>query len=554
VSTRGDIARELLDHMERWSDRPAQREAGEDGTWTSRDYATLRQRTLTVAGALRRLGVQPGDRVALIADSGPWWIPANLGILAAGAADVPRGSDSTPTEIGIILEHSGAEVCLCIGDAAVSRLRAIPGALERLRAVVHLDGEGGDGILSGTEFLSEGPADTSDLPERLPQDLASVIYTSGTTGRPKGVTLEHRNFLHQVQVLPGGLDAQSDDLFLVMLPPWHCFERMVEYVAVVAGAEVAFSDPRRLRQDLPAVQPTWMASVPRIWEMILHLSGYRRLAKRDAKKASLRLHGVFGGRLRCAVSGGGRLPDAVDQAYGEAGVRLLVGYGLTETSPVLTVRRPEDNRLGTIGRTLPDTEIAIVDRVTGAPLPHGTPGVIHARGPQIMRGYWEDPDRSREVLLPDGWFDTGDLGALSAEGDLSFRGRAKETIALLGGENVEPAPLEERLCESPLIAQVVVLGSDRKVLGAVVVPSPDGLEEALAEAPEGADVESLLRGECARLLTEQAGFMAHERIARIAVLVEPFTVENGLMTATMKIRRTAVVERHADAVAALFGS
>ncbi|MHC4925279.1 MAG: AMP-binding protein, partial [Planctomycetota bacterium] len=322
------------------------------------------------------------------------------------------------------------------------------------------------------------------------------------------------------------------------------------------GAEMAYSDPRRLRDHLAAVQPTWMASVPRVWEMVLHLSGYTRHAESDPEKAKARLQRALGGRLRCAVSGGGRLPDAADQAYADAGIRLLVGYGLTEASPVLTVRDPRDNRLGTIGRAVDETEISIVDRVTGEALPTNTPGVILARGPQVMRGYWEDPERSAAVLREGGWFDTGDLGELTEEGDLVFRGRAKETIVLRGGEKIEPAPLEEQLSLSPVVAQVIVIGSDEKVLAALVVPQPEAVEAAVKAAVEaGGDppgVEDLVRAECSRLLTEDAGFMVHERISRVAVLEEPFTVENGLMTATLKIKRGAVLERHADRVRALF--
>jgi long-chain acyl-CoA synthetase len=208
-----------------------------------------------------------------------------------------------------------------------------------------------------------------------------------------------------------------------------------------------------------------------------------------------------------------------------------------------------------------ETEIRIVDRESRAVLGPGATGLVLARGPQVMAGYWRDPEGTRRVLSPEGWFDTGDLGSLTPEGDLEFRGRAKDTIALLGGEKVEPGPLEDRLGESPFVEHAVVVGQDRKSLGALVVPRREAAEAEARRrggaAPDAAvapaAIEDLLRAECARLLTEEAGFSVHERIVRVAALPEPFTVENGLLTPTLKVRRAAVLERWADRVRGLFG-
>jgi long-chain acyl-CoA synthetase len=545
-------------------DRAAQSSPGPGGTWTPSTHGELRDRVLRVAGGLRALGLEPGDRVGLVADGGPWWIAANIAVLAAGGADVPRGSDSTPVELGLILSHSEAKGCITVGEEATRRVLLAPGARERLRFVLRLDGRRGEvpaGVVAGEEVLDRPPADPASLPPRGPEDTAAVIYTSGTTGRPKGVTLLHRNFLHQLRVLPGPFDFREEDLFLLTLPPWHCFERIVEYVALHAGGTLAYSHPRHLREHLPEVRPTWMASVPRIWELVLALSGHRRLAGRDPDRAARALRAALGGRLRCAVCGGGSVPDAVDRSYNEAGIRFLVGYGLTEAAPVLTVRLPGANRIGTVGRAVAGTEIRIADRATGAALGPGRDGAIQARGPQVMRGYWKDPELTARVLGADGWLDTGDLGALTPEGDLVFRGRAKDTIVLRSGETVEPQPLEDRLMESRFVEQAMVVGSDRKVLGALLVPR---LEAAQAEvrtrrgAPPGSpvdeeEVRALLREECARLLTEEAGFMAHERVARIALVPEPFTEEAGLLTVTLKIRRAAILERYAGTVEGMYG-
>jgi len=550
----GGLPGALLGGMEGRTGEAARRTPGPGGEWTVSTHGELRGQVLRAAAGLMALGVEPGDRVGLVADCGPWWIAGDLAILAAGGADVPRGSDSTPLELGSLLSHSGAKGCLTVGEEATRRVLAAPGAREGLKFLVRLDARRGEtppGVLSGEELLDRPPAAPSDLPPRGPDSVASVIYTSGTTGRPKGVTLLDGNFLHQLRALPLPFDFRAGDVFLVMLPPWHCFERIVEYVGISVGGSLAYSSPRQLKEHLPAVQPTWMATVPRVWEMVLALSGHDRLARRDVDRARKALQAALGGRLRCAVAGGGSVPDALDRTYNGAGIRFLVGYGLTETSPVVTVRRPEDNRMGTIGRVVADTEIRIVDRAAKTPVAPGGEGVIQVRGPQVMHGYWKDPEATARALDGAGWFDTGDIGLLTAEGDLVFRGRAKDTIVLRGGEKVEPEPLEERLMESPLIAQAVVTGSDQKVLGALLVPG----EEALKQVPGGGEpLVDLLKGECARLLTEEAGFMAHERVARVAVLAEPFTPENGLLTATLKIRRAAVLERYADRVAALFGA
>jgi long-chain acyl-CoA synthetase len=501
--------------------------------------------------------------VALVADNGPWWLPADLAVLATGAVVVPRGSDTTPAELGLILAHSGATAALAVGEEATRRLLAAPGR-EALRFAARLDARRGEtpaGLLAGDDLVEGPPADPDRLPAVGPEDPASVIYTSGTTGRAKGVTLLHRNFLHQLRTIPGPFDFRPGDRFLVMLPPWHCFERVVEYVAASVGGEIAHSHPRLLKEHIPAVRPTWMASVPRVWEMVLALSGWPRLAPRDPERAAAALRAAVGGELRCAVAGGGRCPDAVDRAFNGSGIRFLVGYGLTETAPVLTVRLPEQNRVGTLGRPLPETGIRVVAREGGGVVPPGTVGVIQARGPQVMRGYWKEPELTARVLAPDGWFDTGDLGEQTPEGDLLFRGRAKDTIALRGGEKVEPQPLEDRLTESPFIEYAVVVGQDRKVLGALLVPRMEAVRSELAKNKEvatgvpvgDAAVQGLLKGECARLLTEEAGFAAHERVSRVAVLGETFTPENGLVTGTLKVKRHAVLERYAGVVEELFG-
>jgi long-chain acyl-CoA synthetase len=255
-------------------------------------------------------------------------------------------------------------------------------------------------------------------------------------------------------------------------------------------------------------------------------------------------------RLRrgIAISGGGTLPDHVDVFFAALGIEILNGYGLTETSPVLTLRLPWRNAAGTVGPPLPRTEIAVRDPEIGERLPPGRRGVIHARGPQVMRGYFEDARATDAVLAPEGWFDTGDLGELTQAGDLRITGRAKDTIVLLSGENVEPEPIENALVSSPLIEQAVVVGQDRKQLGALVVPRRRDEPGALA----GRELLSALRREIDELVSPRRGFRSHERIVRFRVLERPLTLEDGFLSQTLKVKRGVVLERMAAEIDALY--
>ena len=262
-----------------------------------------------------------------------------------------------------------------------------------------------------------------------------------------------------------------------------------------------------------------------------------------------RLKRLVGGRLKGAISGGGLMPAHVDRFFRAIELPVLIGYGLTETSPVLTLRRQHRNVIGSIGTPVAEVELQIRDVETGAPLPAGRTGVVATRGPQVMRGYFKDPELTARAVDGEGWFDTGDLGALTPAGDLVFRGRLKETIVLSGGENVEPCRVEEALQPSPLIEQVVVVGQDRKNLAALVLPRADELAKALgwpapqtaAEAARRPEAKALLQAEVSR---RTAGLMPFEQVGRVALLPEPLDVAGGLLTPTLKLRRHLIVERY----------
>jgi len=449
------------------------------------------------------------------------------------------------------------------------------------------------------------------------QRLATLLYTSGTTGEPKGVPLSHANLLHQLRHLGVAVAPRAGDRVLSILPIWHAYERSAEYFLLACGACQTYTGLKHFRTDLQKVRPQYMISVPRIWEAIyagfedalaampaqrrrllevaLANSGRFHRCRRRARdltlapeafgarllaaaEAGLRwpLHGLagavlwpkvrqqlVGGELRTAISGGGALPIHVDGFFEAVGIELLVGYGLTETSPVLTCRRPWANRRGSAGRPLEGTGLKIVDPESRRTLALGERGLVLARGPQVMAGYFGKPEATAKAIDGEGWFDTGDLGLLLADGSLVLTGRAKDTIVLSSGENIEPGPLEEALAASPLIEQVMLVGQDRKQLGALVVPRAEPLQAwaeaqglALSAGGSGAGADpALLKAltrEANRVLAARPGSRPDERLAGVA-LVAPFTIENGLLTQTLKQRRDRITARDQPAIAALYG-
>ncbi len=592
-------------------------------------FRALRERIERAAAGFACLGVEPGDVVALFAENGPRWLVADQGLMRCGAADAVRGSAAPEEELRYILADSGAVGLVAESAALLERLELPPNALERLRFVVLLEDEASPAslpavgevpCLSWEQLLRRG-ADSPlpPAPEGGEQRLATLLYTSGTTGQPKGVPLSHANLLHQVRTLGVAVAPHPGDRVLSVLPIWHAYERTAEYFLLSCGCRQTYTTLRHLRNDLQKVRPAYLISVPRLWEALL--SGFEEaldampasrqkllrgalanssayaLARRRAldltldaegpaarlaaaAEAALRwpLHALagrvlwpkvrsqlVGGQLRTAISGGGALAIHVDGFFEAIGIELLVGYGLTETSPVLTCRRRWCNRRGGAGQPLPETELRIVDPESGALLALGQRGRVLARGPQVMEGYFGKPEATAKVLDPDGWFDTGDLGRLLPDGSLVLTGRAKDTIVLSSGENIEPGPLEEALVASSLVEQVMLVGQDRKQLGALLVPRTESLAAfAVAAGLPAPDPDQLAAGvaepallraltrECNRILAARPGSRPDERLGGVA-LVEPFSLENGLLTQTLKQRRDRIAERDAGAITALYG-
>lgn len=555
----------------------------------------------SLAAALLQLGMRRGDHVGLIAENRYEWLLIDQAMAGLGIVDVPRGSDTTPTELQFILAHSGCRAAFADDDRVAQELVDMKAELPKLEHVIVMADETQvDGALALGDLLTKGEKQFAENGEAVhtaraevnPSDLLTIVYTSGTTAEPKGVMLTHDNVLSNMHAVTDVLHVTDKDTFLSVLPAWHMYERMMDYLALYCGGELTYTDRRRIKEDLPHVRPTIFAAVPRVWEILhdgivnhsLKLKGVGgKLLRRGLELSRAKGRGkiglvgrmqhglidrivlkkvrggVFGGRLRLCVSGGGALPRHVDETMLGMGMPMRNGYGLTETSPVASIRRPHQLEPGHIGPPLPHTRIE-ARRDDGTAVPQGETGVLWIHGPQIMRGYYENPSRTKEVLTDDGWFNSGDLGHCDGNGNFWITGRAKDTIVLAGGENVEPEPIETLIKTSPLIEQAVVVGQDQKALGVLIVPNKDALEhdvpqtewDVQGETVASDKVRSLYRKELDRLVTRENGCRPTDRIATLQVLAEPLTPDNGMLTQTLKVRRHVIAKHYKDVIDALF--
>jgi len=436
-------------------------------------------------------------------------------------------------------------------------------------------------------------------------DLATIIYTSGTSGNPKGVMLTHANFLHNVRAITPLLwiDPDKAERTVSILPSWHVYERCFEYCLGAGAMSILYSSIRTLANDLKNEKPHLVASVPRIWESIydklldknskplmffLKTAELRLMALNRVKGHVISMHKctafcrlpyllalpflfiltlparlllgklrrAMGGKLRASFSGGGSLPPAVDLFFNAAGVRLVNAYGMTETSPGTITRRLNRNTLGSIGIPLPETEVKII-KPDGTEAGFSEKGILHVRGPQVMQGYYKNQDATDEILSKDGWLNTGDLAMRSFSGDYVMTGRAKSTIVLLGGENAEPEPIEEKLRESHLIEHAVVLGQDKKTLSAVIALKEEQIKrlaekwrismDELWHKSEDVITHSKLvteiQKEIKRLINRKTGFKPFEKIGHFVIIKKKFMVGDEL-TQTLKVKRKHVEKKY----------
>jgi long-chain acyl-CoA synthetase len=508
-----------------------------DLSWT--DY---REQALAGAAALIEAGVNPGDRVGLLSENRVEWLVADMAILTAGAVTVSPHAPLTARQVHFQFADAGVR-WIFVSDERDQRTKVeqIRSELPNLRGFCQCGSSGWHGFLqSGRRALPRLADELRRREERLgPDDLATVMYTSGTTGNPKGVMLTHGNILSNAEAMMEIAPHRPDDVVLTWLPFTHIYARTVDhYKGIFSGVLTCLAESAdTLLQDVEDVRPTHMASVPRFYEKVL-----TACTSSDPKQTARNLRRVFGGRIDWMSSGGAPLPVAIAQAYHDAGLMVLQGYGLTESSPVISFNTREHHKLASVGRPLPNVEVKIAPD-----------GEVLTRGPHVMKGYWHNPEATAQVLR-DGWLYTGDLGALDADGFLSITGRKKELIVLSNGKKIEPAYPEGLLVSDPCIDQALVVGDGRNFLTALLVPQWDNVVQASAESGVRTTVEELkaaLRDTqsglgkmvCDFLQKRVAACLAHvsrgEQVKKF-VVAEPFSVANEEMTVSLKLRRKVI--------------
>jgi len=617
----------------------AQYSKNEQGAFDELPYSRVFDLVLSFSGGLLSLGVQRGDRVGLISDNRKEWYHASMGIMAIGACDVPRGCDATEQDLIRILSFAECATVVVENQAQLIKILKNRDQFPLLKTMIVFDAiDFQDEIVTSMEDLSRfklyqyneiiergieyrkknGDAVERELAKGSGNDIATIIFTSGTTGEPKGVILTHKNFIVQLDDLLTRVIMYPGEKAIVVLPVWHSFERLCEYVILASAGGMIYSKPvgSVLLADIAKTNPAIFPSVPRIWEAVYtgifkamrqagglkqklfeffvaiglfhahharnvtglnpHFVSYTKITRPILsfipyvlsaplyalgnalvfKKIRIKL----GTGFRQGVSGGGALPPNIDAFFWAIGVHVTEGYGLTETAPVVSVRPLRRPVFGTIGKPLDCTEVKIIDS-NGQELPAGKLGTVLIRGGSVMKGYYKRQDLTDAVINKDGWFDSGDLGFKTIDGELILRGRKKDTIVLRGGENIEPVPIEMKMQESPFIAQAVVLGQDQRYLGALIVADEAEVKNYAAEHKISGDffddllikpeIKKLFEQQIASLINGEQGFKLFERINRFILLSKPFEVGVEL-SAKQDVMRYKITSLYSKQIEALF--
>jgi long-chain acyl-CoA synthetase len=522
------------------------------GLYHDLNWQDYREHALACAAALVDCGMKPGDRVGMLSENRVEWLVTDVAILTAAAINVPPHAPLTARQVHFQLTDAGVRWAFVSGRAQLDKTRAIRRELPALEGVVVFDREAaGDDALSWAGFLQRGrrvlARHRAELARREaalgPDDLATIMYTSGTTGNPKGVMLTHGNLLSNALACHEASPRQPDDIFLSWLPYSHIYARTVDhYVSIATGAVLAVGEsPETVVQNLADVRPTHMSSVPRFYEKLLAAVG-----SSDPKETGRRLRDVFGPRIDWLGSGGAPLPPSIAHTFHDAGLLMLQGYGLTESSPVISFNRKTCYKLETVGQAIPGIEVKVAPD-----------GEVLTRGPHVMKGYWNNPQATAEAIR-DGWLHTGDLGNLDAEGFLSITGRKKELLVMSNGKKVVPTHLEGLLLADSCIDQAVIYGEGRNYLTALVVPHWDNLRKVLSAEVNHEAEETLVQHPAVRAQLRQridaalADVSSGEQVRKFIVLPRPFSVAADELTVSLKLRRSVVFDKHRAALEALY--
>ncbi|UCE41078.1 MAG: long-chain fatty acid--CoA ligase [Candidatus Aminicenantes bacterium] len=542
---------------------------------------------------LKEMGLNPEDKLVILSETRPEWVMTDFGNICAGGVTVPVYPSLMPEQIKYIVEDSNAKIVVYSDSEQGEKIAEIRGDLSNVTHYVTFESEAPDGVLTFDQVLEKGKKIYEESPDLFdkaaslarPDTLASILYTSGTTGVPKGVMLTHNNFVTNVKGVTDVIEFSNKDTVLSWLPLSHSFERIATYTYLFKGCSIAYAeDMLSVGQNMPEIRPTIVVGVPRLFEKVyaavmdnvLASSPMKRkiffwATKVGRKFGQRTLRGepipkflefkrkiahklVFskiiaktGGRIRFFVTGAAPLSKDIAELFYAMGLIVLEGYGLTETSPVISVNRLEKIKFGSVGPTIPEVEVKIAED-----------GEILARGPNIMRGYYNMEEETKEAIK-DGWFYTGDIGHLDEDGFIFITDRKKDIIVTAGGKNVAPQPIENALKSNSYVNDVLVIGDKRKFMSALVVPNFEKLEEYAKfnnipykdkqDLIKNEDVIKFLEAEVDRATPN---FASYEKVKRVALLDREFTISDGEITPTFKIKRNVVEKKYKDLIDALY--
>ena len=586
---------EVFEYVRRVHPRPDTLNYKQGGRWVPISADAMLSRMRHIGAGLYSLGVRRGDRVAILSESRVEWTLTDAGCMFAGAIDVPIYPTLTPPQVRYILKDSGARVLVIQNEEKFHQIRAVLSECPSVERLVFIDKPSSQipNSISLAELESLGIVEEPRQPDLIndlihqitPDELATIIYTSGTTGEPKGVMLTHSNLVSNLIDSSGHLSFAKDDCALSVLPLSHVLERVAMYMYLYHGMAVYFGESlEMIGPNLREVKPTIFVGVPRIFEKIITRvkektaekgrfnvailkwalevgKQYAKLAVAHQKIPALlalkhkladklifsKMRQALGGRIRLLISGGAALPEELGYIYIGAGLPIVQGYGLTETSPVITAGVVENNRVGTVGKPIRNVEVRIA-----------ADGEIETRGPNVMRGYYHKPAETQAVLSEDGWFKTGDIGTLDEDGFLRITDRKKELFKTSGGKYIAPQPIEQMIKGSRFVGQVVLIGNGRKFPAALVVPDWESVESyAQLKGIKGNHTElcknprviDLFERQIASLTPDLANY---ERVKKVVLIPDELTIDGGELTPTMKVKRRVIDEKYRDLINALY--
>jgi long-chain acyl-CoA synthetase len=559
--------------------------------WVNRSFDQVLEIVRSLSLGLIDLGVAKGDKVSILANTRPEWTYFDFAALSAGAVVVPIYQTNSPEECQYVLENSDAKVVVVEDDEQMEKIRAVRDQLPLLEHVVRMTGSSEDAI-SLEDLAARGAArDAAEWEARWKSvtsaDICTFIYTSGTTGPPKGCIISHGNYRSMLDMVNEASVVEGEDLTYLYLPLAHSFALLIQFGSFDLGATLAYweREPLKILPNLAELKPTYFPSVPRIFEKIytaassgvekegglkkaifnwsIETGKKMRAAERAGRKPGFvlrksyefadkqvlsKIRGLFGGNLRLAVSGAAPISPEILRFFDAAGVLVLEGWGMTETSTAATISSPDDFKVGTIGKPFSGCEVRIAED-----------GEILVKGPNVFQGYYKNEEATREAIV-NGWLHTGDIGEIDVDGFIKITGRKKDIIITAGGKNITPANLENEIKQHPLVSQCVVVGDRKPYLVALVTLDPEdaiayakehGLPEDPAQLAKNAEVQKAIEDHVA---TINEKFARVEQVKKVAILPHDLSQETGELTPTLKVKRAVVASKHEQEIEALYAS